>query len=1016
MKVPSKVMRAECGTVARHCLSVAVLAAISALVVAEPIYAQQRRESAPQQYSITAGSLGAALNQLAAQSKLQIVYSPELVRGRTAPAFSGTLTWRAALERLLAGSGLEWGLVNDTTVVIKARQTAPASQKRDPVTTSPAPASSETLDLETIIVTGTRIRRDPMEATVSPVTVFNRQEIDRTGATSVADFLGFITQNDRRALDREVSGDPLTGRTTIDLRGLGNNTTLVLVNGRRLPKTGQGFGLDDYNLNAIPMGAIERIEVLTNSASAIYGSDAIGGVVNIITRRDYTGAEFTAQYGNTTRSDSAERSFNLTLGKEGQLFEGPQYSVTLNLSSRESDGLAAADRPYTAAPDYSSSGGRPLFLPHPIFSRIAGPGSVVRLDGLLPGLDTDWVAIPAGQDGRSLTIADFDPSTPMTTTQAEIPKYRLLIAPEEQHSASFSGKLYLTNNVELFTDISYSVERAHTYGVPPSALIPVPASNPFNPFGVDVLVNKVFYELGPSRKEVESKTSSTVFGLRGSLGDRWRYELSADFARAVERTDNIVPPTINFFPIITPLPGGGYTVEPSPGWTAINETDPSRALNVFGDARTTQPNDTNLIYSLIGIDKYTETSSNMTYSFTADGAIAAIPGGDIKLAVGAEYRKQKSWFDKINNTGETYISLDDGAKHHSSAGFMELSVPIIGEHQNIRGVRSLELSLAGRVDSESFFGSEFTPKYGVLWKPSDSFTMRASYSRGYKVPSIQQLLMPEETIQTYLNVADPVTGQPVGLVPVLLGGNPDLEPERSSSWSAGFIYEPRWIKNLSLSIDYFDITFENKVVGPFVDAEAILQYVPERVQRDPQTNQITLIDTRTLNLASATARGMDVKLSHRTETESYGAFDTRLNYTYNLENKEQLLPGTAEVDRLDESIPRVRANASVFWSRRGYELGTNITYESSTRNIFHTIWGIQPERVEHGISVDLQAGLDLGTVWRGERGPAWLENTKLTLGVINVFDREPSPIDGDGGYAKLDPRQRRYYLMLRKAF
>lgn len=318
MKGHSSIKRTERRTPARYRLHVGLFVALAVLVAGNTAHAQQRNvESTPQDYSITASSLGDALNQLATQSKLQIVYSPELVGGKTAPAVSGRQTWREALQKLLAGSGLEWGFVNDTTVVIRQsgnavkpkpavsphRQTEKPEQKPEPTT------------LQGVTVTGTRIRGG---STPSLVITIGAENIREEGFADLGEVIRSLPQNFNggqnpgvTAVSTGANNGDVTGGSALNLRGLGADASLTLLNGRRLAYDGFSQGVD---ISAIPVEAVERLEIVPDGASAIYGSDAVGGVANVVLKRDFDGVTLGTRYGGATEGGLATREYTATAG------------------------------------------------------------------------------------------------------------------------------------------------------------------------------------------------------------------------------------------------------------------------------------------------------------------------------------------------------------------------------------------------------------------------------------------------------------------------------------------------------------------------------------------------------------------------------------------------------------------------------------------------------------------------------------------------------------------------------
>ncbi len=1034
-----------------HRMRLLGLAALAVCVLCAARSAGAADLEAKRDFDIPAQSLSSALLILGRQTSIQIMTSSDDLQGVRSSAVRGTMAIKEALTQLLKGTDLRFETAGRNSVAIVRPGTSPdtpeaaealrisrtgASMQRvasDEVHEQERRADEEA-DREPddeaeseIVITGSRIRRDPLETQVNPVTIYSRTDIQRTGAINITDFVGRITQG-QPDLSALASDDfPVSGRTTINLRGLGNNTTLILVDGRRIPKSGQGFGGEAYDLNGVPLGAVERIEVLTDGASAVYGTDAIGGVVNIITRQDFRGMEVFTQYGNTFDSDVSERNVNLALG-QGGVFSGSQrrYSLALNASAYSRNSLQAIDRPYTASSDYSASGG---VAPPPIsettliggggvvWSQVGPPPFFMRPN--LPGLDSPFTVIPAGQDGANLQPGDFPGSaSTLVRFSEEAPRYELLLSPTRNAAVSGGVKLDWTENLQLFADAAYSVYESRYQGSPPVVRAAVPAGNPYNPFGVDVNVTKVIYELGPSRGESQSRTSRFALGARGEWFGDWQYDLSAGYSRYEGTSEQSMPQELLLQNILILEPE--FQIIETPGFVALNSTDPATALNLFGDGRTTEPNAAQLLRDIVqgsNLNDYRELGETSTYSFNTNGKILQLRGGEMKVAIGAEYREESVSFE--NTLGSLYGSLRAPDSRDVVAGYAEVSVPVVGAHQGVRGVNALQFTAAGRLDSESVFGSEFTPKFGVLWKPIPSLAIRASRGEGYKAPTLVQLTSP--TTQSLQNIdfffpvpVDPVSGEPLsGLVTLTQGGNPDLQPERSRSISVGIIYEPVKVPGLVLSADYFDIDYFDKARLSLSVQEA-LDFFPGRIERDPDTGQVVRIDTRAVNLSNVVARGIDAKLTYRYTLPQGSQLDMRINGTYNIENAARGSPGTPLVEQIDQPyFPRVRMNGDLFLRRQRFEVGITATYDASTRNISIFAPSVLPERIRRAVVFDLQTSYDVDA-GRILRNPGWWQGWKFTAGIQNLFDRRPSATDGDGGYALIDPRQRRFYVSLRK--
>jgi outer membrane receptor protein involved in Fe transport len=420
MKGYSSIKRTERGTPARYRLHVGLFVALAVLAAGNAVHAQQRNvASAPQNYSITAGSLGDALNQLATQSKLQIVYSPELVGGKTAPPVSGPQTWREALRKLLAGSGLEWGFVNDTTVVIRQsgnavkpepavpphKQTEKPEQKPEPTT------------LQGVTVTGTRIRGG---STPSPVITIGSEQIQQEGFADLGEVIRSIPQNfnggqNPGVLSGNLAGagnanQNMTGGSGLNLRGLGADATLTLLNGRRLSYGGFSQAVD---INAIPVEAVKRIEIVPDGASAIYGSDAVGGVGNVILKRDFNGVTVGTRFGKATQEGLASREYDITAGTtwhNGGLIATYEYSSVDPIYSSQRRYTTQLVEPSTLYPGSNLHSG--LFSVH----QSRGDSAELRLDALRTQRDQKhWYGV-----GGTSSLVTPDTTTTLVSPSLEI--------------------------------------------------------------------------------------------------------------------------------------------------------------------------------------------------------------------------------------------------------------------------------------------------------------------------------------------------------------------------------------------------------------------------------------------------------------------------------------------------------------------------------------------------------------------------------------------------------------------
>lgn len=386
-------------TLVRRPLYAACFLALTAWGGTGPVHAQS--SEAPRAYAIEAGSLEGALNQLSRQSQVQIVFRPDLVAGKRAGAVSGQLTWRQALERLLLGSGLEYRQVADKTIVIQASEPRPAPASKPAETRKPAPApaaraDAPVADLERLTVTGTRIRGG---TTPSPVTTIGSEQIAEEGFSDIGEVIRSVPQNFRGGQNPGVLGlnqggsgaanNNLTGGSGLNLRGLGPDASLTLLNGRRMSYSGFVQAVD---VSAVPLEAVDRIEIVADGASAIYGSDAVGGVGNIILRRDYDGVAVGARYGGATEGGLTTTEYTATAGTTWAT-----GGVIATYKDVSVDPIYARERSYTAdvLPDPST-----IYPDSDLRSALVsayqwlGPAVELRLDALWTRRDQNYYYYP----------------------------------------------------------------------------------------------------------------------------------------------------------------------------------------------------------------------------------------------------------------------------------------------------------------------------------------------------------------------------------------------------------------------------------------------------------------------------------------------------------------------------------------------------------------------------------------------------------------------------------------------
>jgi iron complex outermembrane receptor protein len=984
-------------------------------------------QSAAREYRIEQKTLDQALREFALASNLDLLFSPDLVAGKPSPRLEGVFTVEEALTALLRGSGLDFQVQGSRVVITRASEspgqsssptssinntphyTQLAQKQGGPAeSATPAAASDAALDkrieLEEIVVTGSRLRR--ASAGAMPVVTFDNETIAELGVTDIADVLDYLPQSSYSLGEDFIVG----GAKPVQLRGLNFGTTLLLVNGRRtVTSAAQGFR-NFFDLNTIPLSAVERVEVLSESASAVYGADAIGGVVNVILKDHVDDTTVDVYYGGA-QGGGEELRTSATTG-----FDSDAFRLLVGADYFKRDYLLGDERWPFRDQDYTRFGGSDLR------STVSNPGNVLSLAGPLPGLSSNQAGIPAGTDGVGLTPADFIATQgPQGLNRESSRRFASVLPESERISAFINAELDLSQSASLFAELLYT-HRDEARQLTPTTLsngsisntvgtvngIIVPATNPFNPFGVPVVVNYLFEGVGPREEKLDEDFYRFVAGLRGSLGD-WRYELSV-----LRTQDDSTQTTTN-------------EVDPARVVAALAETDPANALNLFADGPAGSPS---LLASLVGNPQPNEFGSDATQvSGFLSGSLFSLPAGEVQLVIGGEWREEK--LDFIIPSG---LAVNLHADRQTRAAFGELLIPFVGERMNVPLVRELTLTAAVRYDRYSDFGGTTNPKIGLEWRPSSDLLFRGSWGTSYRAPSLFELYFDSTTQMGQF--PDPLRppqfpGLPGELVVITLtsGGNPDLEPEEAESFSAGVVYQPSFLEGLDLSLDYFSIDQSLRVQSP--DALTLLlnaDLFPERVTRAPPTpediaaglpGRLLALDIRRLNLGRIETDGVDFRLNYRART-SVGTFTPSLSATWVHSYKAANFPGQPLVERVGTAsrdpgtVPEWKAVAGLSWSRSGWQAGFSARFVSSYQDV--NVSGVEIDR-----RMPAQWYLDVNTSYRFDESAAsgLLRGVTLRLGAANVLDREVEYSDVNIiGYdpSQADIRGRFVYGSISKTF
>ncbi|MCO7471141.1 TonB-dependent receptor [Stenotrophomonas maltophilia] len=924
-----------------------------------------------------------------------------------------------------------------------------------------AAAQSTTTNLDAIEVTGTRIKRAEVEGQV-PVQTLNRADIERTGLTSIGEVLQQLTGSGS-ALNAKFNssgnfGFPPdgsgvgAGSAQVDLRHLGAKRVLVLVDGIRWVNESSASGVGSAtDLNTIPLAIVERIEVLEDGASSLYGSDAIAGVVNIITRRDFDGGQVTLNYGQYGKGDGTQKGVDLAWGKSGD-----RYSLFLGASWAKQDPVYAKDREQSRFPipgtglAFGSGGipqGRFMFTdPNTGAVQNIVPNTGVsnpRYDGSAGCARTD--------DYHCFTSAD----------RFNFAEYNMVLTPSERKGLFGQFRFDITDNVQWYVK-ALGNRRESTNQAGPEPLffgpdgatgnpladnITVSALNPYNPFGFDLvsgdnmsLIGRRPVEGGARvfKQEVDTTYFATGFVGNFQAADRsWYWDVNGMYSKNKAEQTNYGSYNI-------------YNVNMALGDPAVCAATPGCVpLNIFGGAGSITPDMLKWIQPVVR-DRSQNELSLFTANLSSD--LFTLPAGPVSFATGLEHRKYKGSYqpDPLTVIGHYngVPSQPTSGSYDVNEAYLELSVPIFAD--SALG-KKLDLSLAGRYSDYSTFGGEFTPKYGLRWQVTDDFVLRTTYAEGFRAPSIGELY--GSAARADLQLFDPCSvglggtpprgsaancaslGVPTGFqqansqISVTTGGNRELEPERSRSFSAGFVWSP-WFGNDASWSERFDVEvtfYRHNIDGAIqaINAQTQLDLCVDTL--DPiycdgitraSTGAVSSFNNRLTNLGSIKTDGWDVDLFWTLPQSSIGQFKLGWKNTFVGRYEAtgaagQRQPQKPGVEVADSSIPEWTSNASIGWTLDNWSANWTVRHISELTEDCG-------DAVAFPVCSNQAAGtntLSATTFHDAQVGYKidWMKGLQLTAGLNNVFDKDPPiclscSLNGYDASTYDIPRGRYWYL------
>lgn len=852
----------------------------------------------------------------------------------------------------------------------------------------PAALAQQAQRVEKIEVTGSNIKRIEGE-TGLPVTVITREQLEQQGIVTAMEAIERLSSNSSiGGINLQGSiGATGVGFASASLRGLGGTRTLVLMNGRRLANTAFNGGMVD--LNAIPLSAVERIEVLTDGASAIYGTDAIAGVINFILRKDFTGAEAYAYYGDSEQGGGKTQRYSATLGW-GDL-EKHKFNAFATFDYNKIQEIRAAQRTFSQTSYLPNAAGG-------VYDRTSGnsfPGNV-----FLPAV--------TGRPGTTRSPAfptcvapfSFETLNAATSGQCRFDFASVIdiLPPSESHNAFGSARFQIAPKHQAFVEGAWQRTKSIARASPPpisSATIlsgdPVTTSpgSPFYPtalarqFGVDGQTLEVFWrglELGPRTDENKIEQSRVVAGLEGQIGS-WDYSTAVNWSES-KATDTWIA-----------------------GWSRGSVLLPilnSGRINLFGF--NTPDALAEMQTALIKEPVIKAKGESTEYDLRASNEILQMRSGPLALAFGGSVRQEKFEFITSQTVRDAdvpglggSISTVPSVTRNVWAVFAEVNVPI---------ARNLEANAAVRFDDYEDVGNTTNPKVSLRWTPTKETLFRVAYGTGFRAPSLPELNTPSFFGATGGNYDDPIrcpsTGSPRDCntqFTTNLGGNLNLKPEKSKNFTAGFVFEPAG--GFSIGADYFRIRIDDVIGIPAEDpifsnvaaseaAGLIVRYAPGSAGCPTPTAGLPCpinYGIQTLvNLSELQTEGVDINASYRFPKMRWGRVTIAFNGTY-LMKWDQKSIGQDTQRLAGQFGGGVAATVIGSGSTGGFP------HWKHTATITTELGPLQltAHQLFVGHYTDADGARTVGTydVWGLNAAYTGIRNLTLTLGVKNVFDRDP---------------------------
>ena len=891
-----------------------------------------------------------------------------------------------------------------------------------------ADAPSEDEGEQRIEVTGSRIKRTDVE-TVSPVLTIDRATIESSGLSNMGEIIQRAPIIAGAGTNPQVNNGGGTGASSVDLRGLGADRTLILVDGRRFLSG---------DINQIPINIVERVEILKDGASSVYGSDAIAGVVNVITRKDFQGVVTNFYMGQTSESDGDQTGFDITAG-----IAGDRGHMTFGASYLQMDEIGAGDRDFSDTDVYlydgvQYEGGSPTGTVGR-FNLPTATATSLGYTGCGNGTSsTRWLVWNGTGDGTSLANYRCFQTGGGNNDLFNYQPDNLIRTPVERKNFFAKGAVSLTDDIEYYGDATFNNSTSsYQIAALPQAALTIGANNPYNPFGIQVNGNAIRANgFGLRSTAYDTNTFDITNGIRGAIGDSsWSFD--AYYTWSEDRTDGT---------------SGGYIYKPALD-AALASSDPNVAVNLLWLGGLVAPQNAqqqaaydNLLATAAPIMTSTGFSRQKIFEASVSGDLFELPAGVVGMAAGFQHRNLYA-FSQPDFLAVSCAVAAEACDDPVEGGFtqddyyVEFSAPL---------TEQIELSVGSRMSDYSTFGDTTNSKIGLTYRPIDSILLRTTYAEVFRAPTIGDLYTGStpsaDTYTDPCNGATPADSPYFAIacenVPTdgsyqtgfqqlnsIKGGNENLDPESGETFTLGVVWSPDFIEGFSASLDYYKLELEDTI--SVVGTQNILDLCfeqgvyCERIHRDSGgdfNEGESFVEDFVSNLGVLETEGYDFNIRYVLSDLPIGRLAFNLEGTYIRKYDKQTLaddPSTIvenagyfyeSTSGGDGAFPKLKANLGINWSLGDWDATWNMRYigsmdeslaqadgclagggdESDCPNAWPNRNGYR--EIEDYLYHDVQVSYNFADL-----------NTRFTVGVQNATDEQP-PLIYTGFNADTDVR------------